>query len=211
MRAFVRGLAAALAVSALLVSCGHTPPGVSGPEPEALSAAENLALGVIYESRGEIDLALKHFSIAIESDKRNPEAYFALANLNLKIRRYAEAESAYKRAIRLSPSSGPFYNNLGWLYMETGRLSKAAAAVAQAIKRDRSGRHVYFDTLGVIEMKGGSLRRAEKSFISALELTPPEDDESRRIIYGHLLDLYEATGRGIEAEAVKERMKGLKR
>ncbi len=208
MRAFVRGLAVILAASALLISCTHTP-GVSGPENGALTAADNLALGAIYESRGEIDLALKHFSLSIESDKRNPEAYFALANLNLKIRRYAEAESAYKRAIRLSPSSGPFYNNLGWLYMETGRLSKAAEAVALAIKRDRPGRHVYLDTLGVIQMKGSRYGRAEKTFKRALELTPPEDDKSLRIIYGHLLDLYEATGRGVEAETIKERMKGI--
>jgi Tfp pilus assembly protein PilF len=204
MRAFVRGLAVIITASALLVSCTHTPGGNG-----ALTASENLSLAVIYESRGEIDLALKHFGLAIESDKRNPEAYFALANLNLKIRRYAEAESAYKKAIRLSPSSGPFYNNLGWLYMETGRLSKAAAAVALAIKRDRTGRHVYYDTLGVIQMKGSRYGRAEKTFKSALELTPPEDDASRRIIYGHLLDLYEAAGRGAEAEALKERMKGI--
>ena len=209
MRAFLKGLAVILTASALLVSCGHTPPGVP-VEDVALSSADNLALAVIYESKGEIDLALKHFSLAIELDKGNPEAHFALANLNLKIRRYAEAESGYKRAIRLNPQSGPFYNNLGWLYMETGRLSKAAMAVSEAIKRDHSGRHVYLDTLGMIHMKGFRLGRAEKTFIDALELTPPEDDESLRIIYGHMLDLYEATGKAREAEAVKERIKGLR-
>ncbi len=210
MRAFVRALAVILTVSALLVSCTHTPPG-SGGSAGALYAADNLALAVIYESKGEIDLALKHFGLAIESDKRNPEAHFALANLNLKIHRYAEAESGYKRAIRLSPGSGPFYNNLGWLYMETGRLGKAAATVGEAIKRDPSGRHAYLDTLGVIQVKEGRLHRAEKTFIDALELTPPEDNNSLSIIYGHMLDLYEAVGKEAEAEAVRERMKGLKR
>ena len=143
-------------------------------------------------------------------DKRDPEAYFALANLNLKIRRYEAAESAYKRAIRLSPSSGPFYNNLGWLYMETGRLAEAAATVGEAIKRDRAGRHVYLDTLGVIETKEGRLDSAEKSFMSAIELTPLEDTKSLRIIYGHMLDLYESSGRAGEAETVKEFIKKIR-
>ncbi len=197
---------AVLVLIAFLAACGHTPGGGEA----ALSAEDNLALAVIYESRSEIDLALKHFALAIELDKKNPEAYFALANLNLKIGNYREAEAAYKGAIRLKPGSGPYYNNLGWLYMETGRLAKAAATVATAIKRDPAFAHVYLDTLGVIQMKGAKLALAEKSFIDALELTPAEDVGSLRIIYGHMLDLYEKTGRGKEAEAIIEEIRRLR-
>jgi Tfp pilus assembly protein PilF len=210
MRSLARAVAVIFILCTFLVSCVRAPVGVSGPEDGALTAAENLSLAVIYESKGEIDLALTHFGLAIELDKRDPEAYFALANLNLKIRRYGAAESAYKRAIRLSPSSGPFYNNLGWLYMETGRLDKAAATVGEAIKRSRAGRHVYLDTLGVIEMKRARPAQAEKSFMSAIELTPPDDTKSLSIIYGHMLDLYEGSGRGGEAALVRERIKKIR-
>jgi Tfp pilus assembly protein PilF len=191
---------------ALLVSCAHSP----GRNSELLSAADNLRLASIYESRGEIDLALRHFAMAIEADKANPEAYFALANLNLKIGKYEEAEEAYKKAIRLGPSSGTFYNNLGWLYMETGRLDKAADMAREAIKRDQAGSHVYLDTLGVIQTKGGKYTEAGDSLNEALELTPPEDTQSRRIIYGHLLDLYEKSGEADKAAAVQERLEALK-
>ncbi len=212
MSSFARtGLALIVSLSllvplALLVSCAHAP----GRNSELLSAADNLRLASIYESRSEIDLALRHFSMAIEADKTNPEAYFALANLNLKIGKYEEAEEAYKKAIRLQPSSGTFYNNLGWLYMETGKLKKAEAMAREAITRDQAGSHVYLDTLGVIQTKDGKYAQAGESLESALVLTPPEDKASRRIIYGHLLDLYERSGEADKAAAVQERLEALK-
>jgi Tfp pilus assembly protein PilF len=192
---------------ALVVSCSHTP----GGEKELLSAADNLRLASIYESRGDIDLALRHFAMSIEADKANPEAYFAMANLNLRIGRYDRAEAAYKKAIRLEPSHAPFYNNLGWLYMETGRLVKAGAMAMEAIERDRAGSYVYLDTLAVIQTKGGKYPEAEKSLNEALELTPPGDKGSRGIIYGHLLDLYEKSGEAEKAEGVQERIEALRK
>lgn len=206
MNSFLRTGLALLVSLSLLVSCAHSP----GGEGELLSHADNLRLASIYESRGEIDLALRHFGLAIKADRANPEAYFALANLNLKIGKYGEAEGAYKKAIRLGPSYGRFYNNLGWLYMETGRLKEAAAMALEAITRDRAGSHVYLDTLGVIQTKGSEYARAGESFNKALELTPLEDTQSRGIIYGHLLDLYERSGEADKAAVVQESIKALR-
>ncbi len=205
MSSFIRTGTALLVSLSLLISCAHAP----GRE-ALLSAADNLRLAAIYESKGEIDLALRHFAIAIKADKANPEAWFALANLNLKIGKYEEAEGAYKKAIRLEPGSGSFYNNLGWLYMETGRLGKAAAMAREAIKWDRAGSHIYLDTLGVIQTKDGKYARAGKNLNEALELAPPEDKEARQIIYGHLLDLYQSSGEAAKAAAVQELIKALR-
>jgi tetratricopeptide (TPR) repeat protein len=187
----------------LLAACAHRPDGPGS----ALSAEEHLRLASIYESKGEIDLALKHFTWSIEKDGGNPGAHFALGNLNLKLGKYGDAERSYLKAISLDPEFGVVYNNLGWLYMEMGDLNKAEAMAHEAVKRDPAMRFVFLDTLGVIQTRAGEYAEAEKSLTEAAALIPTDDNDGLLKVYNHLLELYRATGEDEKAIEMEQRLK----
>ncbi|MBI5902695.1 MAG: tetratricopeptide repeat protein [Deltaproteobacteria bacterium] len=198
----------ALALSmSLMASCARVRLMEAGKDP--LSADEHLRLGVLYEAKNEDGLALREYQEAIGADPGNPAAWFGLGNVYLKKKTYNEAVESYLKAVELDPENGAFHNNLGWAYMETGRLDKAVEAVRDAIKIDRSGLHMYLDTLGVIEMRRGDYAGAQKSFKEAAEAAPITDRGGLKIIYGHLLELYAATGDSSGAAWAGEKMKDI--
>lgn len=189
----------------LISACAHTKDHAGDP----LSAGEHLRLASIYESKGEVDLAIKHFNKSIDADGGNPDVHFALGNLNLKVGKYRDAEKSYLKAISLDPEKGIVYNNLGWLYMEMGNLLKAEAMAKEALKRDPSKRFVFLDTLGVIQAKDGRYEEAEKSLTEAIELVPVEEVNGLLKVYNHLLELYRSTGDEDKAGMVEERLRSL--
>ncbi|HXI10312.1 MAG TPA: tetratricopeptide repeat protein [Thermodesulfobacteriota bacterium] len=205
----MRGLRSVLCFVLLLVtaSCGHI---IVKPEAkDALSPEESFRLAAIYESKGEEELALREYLSAAE--RGYAEAYFAMANIHIKKAEYGEAESALLKAIEADPTKGRYYNNLGWVYMETGRLKEAEEAVERAMRQGSSEHPAYLDTLGLIQMKGERFTEAEKTFTRALSLSGNGAEEGTVEIYGHLLELYRRTGQGEKAAGVEERLRELKK
>ncbi|MBI5588548.1 MAG: tetratricopeptide repeat protein [Deltaproteobacteria bacterium] len=189
----------------MLASCGHLYVKPDGKE--ALTAEESYRLGSIYESRGERELAMREYRSAAE--RGYAEAYFAMANIHLKGSEYNEAEDDLLQAIAINPSNGAFYNNLGWLYMETNRLDKAQVAVNEALRADPAKSYAYLDTLGVIQMRRERLAEAQECLNRAASLVPEGEKEGLREIYGHLIELYTKTGDKEKAGVIEEKMKGL--
>jgi Tfp pilus assembly protein PilF len=172
------------------LSCAHGPKNAE----EQITPAEHLELAGVYESKGEIDLALERYRIAIASDKKSPRAYFAYANLNLKLGRFAPAKDAYLKAIKLEPESGIYRNNLGWLYMEQGRYKKAVAEVDRALQVDPVRGYIFLDTLGVIFMRQGRYVTALQNLEAAAASAPASNTTALLKIYGHMVDLHSASG-----------------
>ncbi|MBI5826255.1 MAG: tetratricopeptide repeat protein [Deltaproteobacteria bacterium] len=198
----------ALALSmSLLTSCGRVTLMEAGKDP--LSADEHLRLGALYEAKNEVVPALREYKGAIAADPGNPAAWFGLGNVYLKKKMYNEAIGSYLKAVELDPKNGVFHNNLGWAYMETGRFDKAEEAVRDAIRIDPSGLHMYLDTLGVIEMRRGDYAGAQRSFKEAATAAPVTDTAGLKIIYGHLLELYAATGDSSGASWAEEKIKAV--
>ncbi|MFQ5441645.1 MAG: tetratricopeptide repeat protein [Thermodesulfobacteriota bacterium] len=194
------------AVLLFLSACAHVVP-EDGP---LLTAGEHMRLASIYESRGEKEAALAQYRYAALADTSDPEPYFAMGNLNLKDKKYGEAEDQYKKAIARSPGEARFYNNLAWLYMETGRLEKARAAIGEALKKGGGKRYAYLDTLGIIEEKKKNFSGAERHFREALTLAAREDNkEGMRRIYEHMLKLYLTTGESDKAARVVRELESL--
>ena len=203
------GLRFVLPVVLLLVtaSCGHI---VVKPEAkDALTPEESYRLAAIYESKGEEELALREYLSAAE--RGYAEAYFAMANIHIKKAEYGEAASELLKAIEADPSKGRYYNNLGWVYMETGRLKEAEEAVKRAISQGPSELPAYLDTLGLIQMKGERFTESEDTFMRALSLSGKGAGDGAGEIYGHLLELYRRTGQGEKAAGVEEKLRNLKK
>lgn len=199
----------ALALLYLIASCAQ---GVARHPVEisALSSEEHIRLASAYEEKGEIEGALDHYKEAFKKGHRDANAYFRAGNLSLKTKQPEYAAYFYQMAIKIDPSNSAFHNNLGWAYMEAGRLDEAEASVAEALKKEPQRQYAYLDTLAVLQMKKGFLKEAEKTLLDAASLTPASDKAGLIEIYSHLSDLYAKTKDPAKMNEAQEKIKGLK-
>src|SRR5208283_1015707 len=79
---------------------------------DPLSAGEHEKLGKIYESHAEYDLAAQQYRQALEKDPQMVSSLLLLGDLSYRTKQYSEAESAYRKAIKLQGGNGDIYNNL---------------------------------------------------------------------------------------------------
>ena len=162
---------------------------------DPLSAEEHDKLGRIYESQGKFDLAAQQYEAAIKQDPKSVSSYLLLGDLSYRTKNYPEAESAYRKAIKLQPDNGDIYNNLSWVYLEQNtEIEKAEALVKKALTVSPAHRAYYLDTLGVVLLRQG---RAAESIIAlkeALELLPKENAAYMAEAYGHLAEAYRTAG-----------------
>lgn len=117
---------------------------------DPLTPEEHVNLGVAYEKKGELELAVRQYEAAAK--KKLPIAYLYLGNAHLQASRTDEAERHYRKAIsRLeAPEKADACNNLAWLYWmngDTGRLEEAEALALEAIELNPSKKDIYTDTL----------------------------------------------------------------
>lgn len=172
---------------------------------DSLTAEEHYSLGAIYESNGELDLALREYEKAMDEDYPGVAAYLASGNVLLKKKTYDEAERMYLEALDIEPANALVLNNLGFLLMETGRLGEARANVEKAVGSDPARAHIYLDTLGAINVKEQKYDEAEINFLKALKSAPPSGP-ARENILTHLLELYRASGDVEKAEGIEKEL-----
>lgn len=119
---------------------------------DPLTPEEHLNLGVAYEKRGEVDLAIKEYQRAA---KKLPLALLYLGNAHFLKNQWQEAELYYRKAIEKDPKNADAYNNLAWLYYSKGEnLEEAEALAKKALALDPSKGPLYRDTLEKIKEKG---------------------------------------------------------
>ena len=180
---------------------------------DPLKTEEHIKLAQVYETNGEIELAVEEYKNALEHDKTNPMAYFGLGNISYKKGKYTDAEDYYKKAIASADADDPrnamFYNNLSWIYIDTNKELKQAETLTQkAMLLDDEGGRIYLDTLGVIYTKLKEYAKAEEALLSALK-NAPDDKTALRHINMHLLELYRTQGANDKMREIAERLKGL--
>ncbi|GAB4388194.1 MAG: tetratricopeptide repeat protein [Thermodesulfovibrionales bacterium] len=130
-------------LTAFLAACGGMPRIVVLDDP--LTPEEHLNLGVAYEKRGELDLAVKEYEAA---SGELPLGYLYLGNARFLMEDYDRAERAYRKAVRKMPGNADAHNNLAWLlYTKGERLDEAESHALRALELDPTGDGVYRDTL----------------------------------------------------------------
>ncbi len=168
-----RGVAA---LSSLLILTGCSLPRIITLK-DPLTVEEHLRLGAIYESRRELDLALKEYHRAFRKDPRDPRVMFSMGNVYLAKDQPEKARTYYKRAIDLNPSWPPPYNNLALVLIKEERLKEAEIYAKKALELNPENPAPYLDTLGVVYMKRGEYEKAERYFLKALERAGKEGRE----------------------------------
>lgn len=141
-------------------------------------------------------------SAANEEDKLN--ALRVVAGVEYKQGNYAEAAKLFEQALAIRPDDLPIINNVA--YLEAGNLK----TVPQAIERARKAAAVnpinpdLMDTLGFALMRAGELPEAVHLLRRSARLQPTA------MVYAHLAEALQLSGRSDEAKASLKIAVGLK-
>jgi spermidine synthase len=128
-------------------------------------------LGVIYQSRGQIDKAIDAFKKSLMYNPRQPEVYLALGALYETKGLIEESINAYKKITELEPKFAAAYGSLSVLYERVGRLDEAIEATQKVIELEPN-LWLAHSTLGSLYLSKGEYGKAIKSLTRAIELQP---------------------------------------
>ena len=155
-----------LIVLLLAGGCSRVPKIIVLEDP--LTAAEHVDLGVAYERKGELDLALREYERALRKDGKFYRARVNLGNVYLAKKEYGKAREEYLLALELRPGDAEATNNLSWAAIFSGEGIDDALIRMDSVVSGSGGRQpVFLDTLGVLRMRANRPGPAEEAFALA--------------------------------------------
>ncbi|MFQ6079824.1 MAG: tetratricopeptide repeat protein [Thermodesulfobacteriota bacterium] len=173
-----------------------------------MSAREHFTLASIYEKRGESELAVTEYEMALNKDSHFLPALTRLGELTYLMGQYGQAEKYYRKAIEMSPRNGDLYNNLCWVYLSQGKkLKKAEGLISRAMELIPEHRGYYLDTLGAIYLKQHRYREAIEVLEKAASLFDETQSDLLSQVYRHLVTAYDRTGERSKAEEALKKAK----
>lgn len=111
---------------------------------DPLTASEHNDLGVIYEQKGQLDLAEKEYLKAVQKDKKWYLPLFNLGNLAYQKPDLEKAEGYYRRALALDSTNPDVMNNLACLLHDICLDHEAGELITKALSIERKPE--YIDT-----------------------------------------------------------------
>ncbi len=128
------------------------------------------ALGNVNEMLGSYSAGLKALRTAIRLQPDNFRYRIRLGLFHARFSEYDAATAAYRAAIDLKPDSTIAWNNLGTIYLQTGRVKEAIPAFSRSLEinenanaRSNLGTAYYFD---------GDYERAVEQYLRATTIQP---------------------------------------
>ncbi len=141
----------------LCVGCtssgGSQNPALKTERARADAGRTQVALGFGYLDRGDNEEALLRFERALSFDKNSYDAQTGLGVLFERIGRTDQAETAYRRAVKLAPARGALRNNLGQFLCRQARYPDASKEFALALEDP------FYQTPAVAAANAGSCAR----------------------------------------------------
>jgi Flp pilus assembly protein TadD len=142
---------------------------VLNEEPDAVDAVNLLSL--VCKRKGDTAQAEQLMTQALEIDESRADIRANLGNLYVALRRPAEAETAYRHALRLQPAFRPARLGLARLMLANGRADDALDEAQILIDNDARDAEAW-NVLGAAARALGRDRKAEESFRRALAIAP---------------------------------------
>jgi tetratricopeptide (TPR) repeat protein len=90
--------------------------------------------GWLYEVKGDLQMAEKDYTRAIELDKKDQDAYFNRGLLFVKMKKFEEAVKDFSDVIKLDSSSADAYCNRGNAYLQLNKTDQAIQDYETALK-----------------------------------------------------------------------------
>lgn len=144
----------------------------------APKAANELAdvqtrLGIGYLREGNLEVAFRRLTRALQADPDYSTAHNAMATLQVRLGNTEAAEQHFRKAIELSPTDSSAQNNFGSFLCRTGRYDEGEKRFLQALKNSLYDRpEVAYNNAGLCMQAAGRHDKAEAYFRSALERNP---------------------------------------
>jgi len=136
------------------------------PRPDV---AVDLQRAVELEASGEASAAAVLYRRVLSAQPESVRAWVNLGNAEASQGRREEAESAYRKALAISPEHRDALNNLAWLLLEQrSRLDEAEDLARRAASQTGSDRALAQDTLGRIQLARDHCADATSTFGEAL-------------------------------------------
>ncbi len=137
--------------------------------------------GDFYISEREYDKAMEYYGEAIRADPYHAAAHHNLGVLLNNLKRYDEAEEAFRRSIKIGVQLGDergvamALNSLGGVLQRQGRFEAAEDTFRRSIEigvqlDDKRGLAMALNSLGGVLQRQGHFDEAEKAFRDIIEL-----------------------------------------
>ena len=97
----------------------------------AFAADPRIEQGARFEAKGEFEKALGEYRSILAEDPKNSEAYFAAAEVRLKMKDYSGALANYRLAYKFEPKMSEAYEGAAKVYEALGQKAKADAERAK--------------------------------------------------------------------------------
>jgi tetratricopeptide (TPR) repeat protein len=106
--------------------------------------SSRIAIGRLYERKGDTQLALEQYEAARTEDAENVDVLLCVAGVNATLRQFDAAERELRRAARLDPTRAAVYSQLGTVNFRRGLYAQAEQELKRAIELDPTDAHAYF-------------------------------------------------------------------
>ena len=135
-----------------------------------------LQLGVVCQTKGDLDCAIGEFERAKKLAPRNALAWGFLGKAQEDSRRKPEAIASYRQSLQLDGRNPWVMNNLAYLLADTaGDLNEALRLAGNAV-RQSPGNSAFSDTLGWVYLKKKDFQSAIHVFEGARDRSPQAVD-----------------------------------
>jgi tetratricopeptide (TPR) repeat protein len=111
-------------------------------------------------------------ALPLAKEKNVPVVLERMADSYHKARQYDKAVAYYHKAIEASPSQASYYNNLGNVYAEMGKVQEAAAQFQKAAEINPSEASRYYFNYGAVMYNTGKMDESSEAFKKATEIDP---------------------------------------
>ena len=98
-----------------------------------------------------------------------------------RVKRYREAEAAFRKSIALGFHDGRAHSSLSRLLIELGRFEEAVSAADESLRRDQNALWAHFNRAWAME-KLGRFNEAAAGYENALKLDPSLEEAKQRLL-----------------------------
>jgi len=121
-----------------------------------------------YRARGELELAIRHYQIALATDSEANNLRINLANSLKRAGRLDQAVEMYQSVLERDPRSAVAYNNLGATLLSQDRVDEAIASLQRAIAIEPMRYSAHINLADALA-RAGDTEGAARHYMNAIQ------------------------------------------
>lgn len=116
-----------------------TLPSLSNQPPKRVSIAEAMQVAQQLQAQGDIAGAEKIYKLILEAEPNHGDGIFYLGMILFQSKKFDEAFTLLKRAVKVHPNVFEFHYNLGLIYESNGHFAQALECYRRVVELEPSG------------------------------------------------------------------------